>query len=95
MLESVVLLGRHLLAKESDGVDATAGAMAHLLDELPSPGKAIEGIAALEVETALESLGFNLRDIRRELSLLPADANSMSSEQLIKEIIKRLYQKTK
>jgi Holliday junction resolvasome RuvABC DNA-binding subunit len=49
----------------------------------------------LEVETALESLGFNLRDLRRELSLLPADAKSMSSEQLIKEIIKRLYQKTK
>ncbi|HQF67850.1 MAG TPA: Holliday junction branch migration protein RuvA [Candidatus Cloacimonadota bacterium] len=71
------------------------GRVAHLLDELPSAGKSVDGMAALEVETALESLGFNLREIKRELSLLPSDARSMSSEQLIKEMIKRLYQKTK
>nr|MDK2851478.1 holliday junction helicase RuvA [Candidatus Cloacimonadota bacterium] len=48
-----------------------------------------------EVETALLALGFNASAISRELRLLNEDDLSLASEQLIKEIIKRLYQRAK
>ncbi|HHZ15594.1 MAG TPA: Holliday junction branch migration protein RuvA [Candidatus Cloacimonetes bacterium] len=46
-----------------------------------------------EVENALLTLGFNSKEIRRQLSLLPAEAREMNAEALIKETIKRLYQR--
>jgi Holliday junction DNA helicase RuvA len=48
-----------------------------------------------EVETALLALGFNASAITRELRLLNDDDISLASEHLIKEIIKRLYQRAK
>jgi len=48
-----------------------------------------------EVENALMALGFNAAAITKELRLLTDYDLSLSSEQLIKEIIKRLYQRTK
>lgn len=48
-----------------------------------------------EVESALEALGFDTREIQRELSTLSSDAPDMSTEQMIKELIKRIYQKRK
>jgi len=47
-----------------------------------------------EVENALLTLGFNSKEIRRQLSILPAEAKDMNAEALIKEMIKRLYQRT-
>ncbi|MDD2332009.1 MAG: Holliday junction branch migration protein RuvA [Candidatus Cloacimonetes bacterium] len=46
-----------------------------------------------EVETALVSLGFASKDIRRELSTLSEEALKLSTEQIIKETIRRIYQK--
>lgn len=51
--------------------------------------------SALEVETALLSLGFNIKDIRRELEIIALEETKRSIEELIKELIKRLYQKNK
>ena len=48
-----------------------------------------------EVENALLTLGFNSKEIRKQLSLLPAEAREMNAEALIKETIKRLYQRTR
>lgn len=45
-----------------------------------------------EVENALLTLGFNPKEIRRQLSLLPEEAKEMNPEKVIKETIKRLYQ---
>ena len=50
---------------------------------------------SFEVENALLSLGFNIKDIRRELSAMNSDSADLTIEQLIKETIKRLYQKNK
>ena len=47
------------------------------------------------VEDALVSLGFNLSLIQRELKLLTDEERNMPTEQLIKETIKRLYQRSK
>lgn len=66
------------------------------LAEYFTPGDQIVGESTIsEVENALESLGFNAKDVRRELALIPEEAAKLSSEQLIKEIIKRLYQRNK
>jgi len=46
-----------------------------------------------EVETALLSLGFNQKDIRHQLAALPEDITSQSTEQIIKDTIRRIYQK--
>jgi Holliday junction DNA helicase RuvA len=48
-----------------------------------------------EVESALIALGFNAQAIQRELRLLSSEDHQLPSEQLIKEIIKRLYQRAK
>jgi Holliday junction DNA helicase RuvA len=48
-----------------------------------------------EVENALIALGFNSQAIQRELQLLSTEEQKLASEQLIKEIIKRLYQRAK
>ena len=48
-----------------------------------------------EVESALSALGFNSNLILRELKMLSEEDQAMPTEQLIKEIIKRLYQRAK
>lgn len=53
------------------------------------------GDSVNEVESALVSLGFNLQQIRRELSLMGSQTKEFSTEELIKETIKRLYQRSK
>lgn len=51
--------------------------------------------ASLEVENALMALGFNVALIQRELKMLSDEDQKMPTEQLIKEVIKRLYQRAK
>lgn len=51
--------------------------------------------ARMEVETALTALGFNSALIQRELKLMSEEDKLMPTEQLIKEVIKRLYQRAK
>ncbi|PKN72092.1 MAG: Holliday junction branch migration protein RuvA [Candidatus Cloacimonetes bacterium HGW-Cloacimonetes-3] len=48
-----------------------------------------------EVETALISLGFNIVQIRKELSMMGEETKNYSTEALIKETIKRIYQRSK
>ncbi len=50
---------------------------------------------SLEVENALISLGFNAVQIRKELGLLDEADRNRNTEELIKEIIKRIYQRNK
>lgn len=64
--------------------------MEHVGHDLSEIGDSIN-----EVESALVSLGFNLQQIRRELSLMGSEAKAFSTEELIKETIKRLYQRSK
>ncbi len=67
----------------------------HLAEHFEPSDQVVGENIQLEVETALESLGFNAREVRRELSLMPEEAASLSSEQLIKEVIKRIYQRNR
>ena len=48
-----------------------------------------------EIESALLSLGFNLQQIRKELALMDDSKRKLNTEELIKEIIKRIYQRNK
>ncbi|MDD3563398.1 MAG: Holliday junction branch migration protein RuvA [Candidatus Cloacimonetes bacterium] len=48
-----------------------------------------------EVESALMALGFNAALIQRELKLLGPEEREFPEEKLIKEVIKRLYQRAK
>lgn len=50
---------------------------------------------SVEAENALISLGFNIAQIRKEISLMGAEAQDYSTEALIKETIKRIYQRSK
>ena len=68
----------------------------HRISEYLDPSEIIQmDKNSLEVESALLSLGFNAKDIRRVVSLITAEDNNLSIEQLIKETIKRLYQRSK
>lgn len=58
-------------------------------DFLPADGN------VSQVESALVSLGFNLQQIRRELSMMGNEVNQLSTEELIKQVIKKLYQRNK
>ncbi len=69
--------------------------VSHLAEQFGPQDQTLPENAILEVESALESLGFNAKDVRRELALMPEAASSLSSELLIKEVIKRLYQRNK
>lgn len=71
------------------------GKLRHLLDYYEPDYQAVGESTITEVENALQSLGFNARDVRRELSLLNEETAKLNSEQLIKEIIRRLYQRSK
>lgn len=66
-----------------------------LVDSIDEADKRTMDKDSLEVESALIALGFNPKDIRRELSLLKAEERDLSIEQTIKETIKRLYQRSK
>jgi Holliday junction resolvasome RuvABC DNA-binding subunit len=48
-----------------------------------------------EVEGALLSLGFNAKEVARELSLLPAETRNQAPELIIKETIRRIYQRSR
>lgn len=69
--------------------------VADLIDSMDEADKRTMDKDSLEVESALIALGFNPKDIRRELSLLKAEERDLSIEQTIKETIKRLYQRSK
>lgn len=49
----------------------------------------------LEVENALISLGFNVAQIRKELSLMDDSTRKLPTEDIIKETIKRIYQRNR
>ncbi len=66
-----------------------------LLDYVDSADQTIAEGTVQEAETALIALGFNTQAIQRELRLLNPEDLQLPSEQLIKEIIKRLYQRAK
>lgn len=53
------------------------------------------GDSSFEVENAMISLGFNAQQIRRELSLMDEATKNLNTEELIKETIKRIYQRSK
>lgn len=68
----------------------------HSVQSFMEPGEAGPADSqSLELESALQSLGFNLKDIRRELGIMKADGVDLPLEQMIKETIKRLYQRMK
>ncbi len=68
----------------------------HRVGEYLEPGEMIQmDKNALEVESALLSLGFNAKDIQRVVSMITAEDKKLTIEELIKETIKRLYQRSK
>lgn len=68
----------------------------HRIGEYLEPGEMIQmDKNALEVESALLSLGFNAKDIQRVVSMITAEDKKLTIEELIKETIKRLYQRSK
>lgn len=71
------------------------GKLLHLIESLEPGMPAVPESVFSEVENALQSLGFQIREIRRELNLLPQEAIGMNAEELIKEIIRRIYQRSR
>lgn len=65
-----------------------------LMDYMDIAVDSTEGVTS-EVENALIALGFNNAMIQKELKLLTDDELTLPAEQLIKETIKRLYQRNK
>ncbi len=70
------------------------GKLRHLMDYTEPGDMGVVESTVTEVENALETLGFNALHVRRELSLMGEEANTMHTEQLIKEVIRRLYQRS-
>jgi Holliday junction DNA helicase RuvA len=71
------------------------GKLRHLMD-FAEPGQlGVEENKVTEVENALQTLGFSPKDVRRELSLMGEEAQAQPTEQLIKEVIRRLYQRSR
>lgn len=71
------------------------GRLDHISEQFKAQDQILEINVIDEVESALLTLGFNPKDIRRELALMPEEAKSLSEEQLIKETIRRLYQRSR
>lgn len=71
------------------------GKLRHLLDLAEPTDLEVGESTVTEVENALQTLGFNSKDVLRELALMGEDASALSSEQLIKEVIRRLYQRSR
>lgn len=78
---------QRLIVELKDGV--------HKLTAFIDHGKLTASDSSSEVESALLSLGFNLAQIRKELTLMGEDVNNYGTEALIKETIKRIYQRNK
>jgi Holliday junction DNA helicase RuvA len=66
-----------------------------LVDYIDTKDYTVGDSRVFEVESALESLGFNSREIRHELGLMDPEILALPMEQVIKETIKRIYQKRK
>ncbi len=66
-----------------------------LMDFVDDADYAIAQAPLQEVESALLALGFNAGLIQRELKLLGPEELEFPEEKLIKEVIKRLYQRAK
>lgn len=71
------------------------GRLGHLSEHFSAQDQILEINVIDEVESALVTLGFNAKEIRRELAMMPEEAKNMNEEQLIKETIKRLYQRSR
>lgn len=67
----------------------------HLADFVEQGYDAGKESHIFEVEDALVALGFSLANIQRELKLMSEEELNQPSEQLTKELIKRLYQRAK
>jgi len=71
------------------------GKLRHLMDYAEPGQLGVEEDKVTEVENALQTLGFSPKDVRRELSLMGEEAQAQATEQLIKEVIRRLYQRSR
>lgn len=71
------------------------GKLPHLMDSAGPGDLGVGENTVTEVENALQTLGFNARDVHRELALMGEEAASMDTEKLIKEVIRRFYQRSK
>jgi holliday junction DNA helicase RuvA len=71
------------------------GKLHHLLEHSAPQGMPEKESVFAEVESALQSLGFNAREIQRELALLTDAAQEQNAELMIKEIIRKLYLRSK
>jgi len=78
---------QRLIVELKDGVHK-------LMDHVNKSDLALDD-SSLEVESALISLGFNIQQIRRELSMMDEATKALNTEELIKETIKRIYQRSK
>jgi Holliday junction DNA helicase RuvA len=67
----------------------------HKLAEHISPEQSQTADINTEVEDALISLGFNSAQIRKEINLMGSEVQGYTPEALIKEIIKRIYQRSR
>lgn len=67
----------------------------HLLEHLDAGSLAMTEGPIQETEDALIALGFKPQAIQKELKLLSEEELALPAEQLIKELIKKLYQRVK
>jgi Holliday junction DNA helicase RuvA len=71
------------------------GSLLHLTEHFGEKDRILEQDLMTEVEGALLSLGFNAKEVARELSLLPAETRNQAPELIIKETIRRIYQRSR
>ncbi|NLK50614.1 MAG: Holliday junction branch migration protein RuvA [Candidatus Cloacimonetes bacterium] len=71
------------------------GKLSPMAEHFKSTDHVIERSVMEEVESALVTLGFNAKEIHKELALMPEEAKQMAPEALIKETIRRIYQRSK
>lgn len=71
------------------------GNLLHLTEHFGEKDRIVQKDTISEVEEALLSLGFNAKDVARELSLLPPEARDQAPELLIKDTIRRIYQRSR
>jgi len=71
------------------------GNLLQLTDHFGERDQVLEKDVISEVEEALLSLGFNAKDVARELSLLPKESREQAPEAIIKETIRRIYQRSR
>ncbi len=71
------------------------GSLLHLTEHFGDKDQVLEKDIIVEVEEALLSLGFNAKDVARELSLLSPEARDQAPEMIVKETIRRIYQRSR